>query len=532
MHYRKSVIAIVVLMISAASFGQEEEFKGSDKVDIKWGAEQKASRTATLSDIIGFDENGIYAIKTRGGMNWGVNMEHYDYNYESVSSVKFDVEMNDRNMDLEMMVHLDEELYLFTSYRDGKAKKNSLFYQTVDKGSMNPKGTPQEIATIDYSGHTKWNSGVFNYDLSRDSSKVLIYYDMPYESGEAEKFGLRVFDKDLNELWSRDITLPYNDKLFQVVDYIVDNAGNVYLVGKLYREGVKNKVRGEANYTYQLLSYSGDGESMEEYEIKLKDRFIMDLKVAITDDLDIICGGFYSEHGKYSIKGSYFMKIDGESWEIAHESTQDFEIDFITQNMTEREEEKAKKKEEKGKNVELYEYDLDNIVIREDGGVILVGEQFFIRVTHSTTYSNGVASTTTHYHYYYNDIIAINISPEGEIEWTQKIAKRQHTVDDGGFFSSYAMAQVDDKLYFFFNDNPKNLGYTGSGKVERMNGKKSVVTMVELDSEGNQERESLFSYKDAEVMCRPKVSEQIDDRVMVLFGQKGKTQRFIEVNFK
>ena len=44
-----------------------------------------------------------------------------------------------------------------------------------------------------------------------------------------------------------------------------------------------------------------------------------------------------------------------------------------------------------------------------------------------STDSKGNTHTTTTYHYYYNDIIVVNISPKGDIDWTIKIEKtRSH----------------------------------------------------------------------------------------------------------
>ena len=105
---------------------------------------------------------------------------------------------------------------------------------------------------------------------------------------------------------------------------------------------------------------------------------------------------------------------------------------------------------------------------------------------------------------------------------------------DGGFYSSYALTEFDDKLYFIFNDNPKNLFYKGEGKIYNFNkGKKeSLVVLVELNMDGEQTREALFSMKAAEVIIRPKVCEQISKNQMILFGQKKKIQRFAKVTFE
>jgi hypothetical protein len=96
------------------------------------------------------------------------------------------------------------------------------------------------------------------------------------------------------------------------------------------------------------------------------------------------------------------------------------------------------------------------------------------------------------------------------------------------------LSEFNDKLYFIFNDNPKNLFYKGDGKLYNFNkGKKeSLVVLVELNMDGKQTREALFSMKDAEVIIRPKVCEQISNTQMILFGQKKKTQRFAKITFK
>jgi len=95
------------------------------------------------------------------------------------------------------------------------------------------------------------------------------------------------------------------------------------------------------------------------------------------------------------------------------------------------------------------------------------------------------------------------------------------------------MAVVDDKLYFVFNDNPKNLFYKGSGKIYNFNkSKESLVVMVELDAQGKQSREALFSVKESDILTRPMVCEQISKDELVLFGQRKKTHRFAKLTFK
>lgn len=536
MNTKGSLYSLGILMgISIPTISQNL----SQKVDIKWGNEIKASRKTTLSDIVGYDENNFYAIRIeyKGfiGPSENLTIDSYDSNANQIQSIDLELGDGRNEKDYEEIVHLDNKLYLFSSIQDKKSKKNMLFVQSIDKTSLLPNTEQKKIAEIDYTGNSRRNSGGYDFQISRDKSKLLIYYNLPYEKGEKEKFGFKVFDKSLNLLWTKNITLPYNDELFEVERYVVDNKGDVYLLGMVFKDKRRKKRNGEPNYQYSILSYKNNGAKEDEYPVNLQGSFLTDMNIQIADNQDIICAGFYSEKGTFSIKGSYFLSIDSQTKEIKSKSFKEFAIEVMLESLSEKKQKKLEKKIEKGKEVELYDYDLDNLVLRDDGGALLVAEQYYISTYTTTTTVNGVTTTTTTFVYHYNDIIVINMNPQGQIEWTKTIPKRQITSNDRGFYSSYVMSVVKDKLYFVFNDNPKNLieKITDSKKVYRYSGQKeSVVALVEIDGKGNLTKDMLFKSADAEVIVRPKVCEQVSDNELIIFGQRKKTQRFARLTFK
>lgn len=160
--------------------------------------------------------------------------------------------------------------------------------------------------------------------MARDTSKILVYYQLPYEKKENEKFGFHVFDNDMNLLWTKNVVLPYEDKLFGVTDYKIDKKGNVHLLSILYKEKAKTKRAGKPNYSYKILSYTDEGKNVKEYDVTIKDKFFTDMQLAISDNYDLICAGFYSDLGTFSIKGSYFLRIDSESKQIKTKSFKEF----------------------------------------------------------------------------------------------------------------------------------------------------------------------------------------------------------------
>jgi hypothetical protein len=202
----------------------------------------------------------------------------------------------------------------------------------------------------------------------------------------------------------------------------------------------------------------------------------------------VYCAGFYSEKGTWSIRGTFFLRIDRATKTIVRQSFKEFDTDFITAYMTDKEEQKATKKaERKGESLEMYEYEMRDNIKREDGGAVVVAEQYYMWVeTIRTTNANGSVSTRTVYHYVYNDIIVVSIAPSGDIEWNAKVPKRQHSTNDGGYYSSYAMTLKGGKIYLLFNDNGENLFLKDGDKVQQfeVTGKDALVTLATIDEDG------------------------------------------------
>lgn len=529
---------IVVLICIYSLFGFKTfAQKKSDKVEVLWGDKQDTPKNSTLGEIVGFDNSGFYVYKNNYKGFWGSNLflslEHYNNQFKKTNSANLVMENLKQVLNFEFFVPIKDELYLFSSFNNKKLEQSCLFVQKINRSTLLPKGDFRKIAEVNYTGKTFYDTKLFNFKISKDSSKFLLYYSIPVGKDELKQFGFNVFDDDLTQLWRKNVRLPYNDNLFDVEDYIVDNSGNVHLLGLIYNEKRKAEIDGVPNYKYQILSYTNNGNELNEYPVSLQGKYLKAMKIAINAEQEIYCAGFYSNEGTLSIIGTYFIKINNETKELTTKSFKEFEMDFITQNMTEKEETKVKKKAEKGKNIELFNYRLDDIILRDNGEAILIGEQYYIqRVTHTYKDSQGFTTTSTTYVYIYNDIIVVNISSEGTIGWITKIAKRQISMNDGGLNSSYVLMRIKDKLYFLFNDNVANLNYKGQGKVERSPYDKSTLfTLVEIDDIGTQKREVVFFAKDAKVVAQPKVCKQISGNELLIYGQLNKTERFAKVTF-
>jgi hypothetical protein len=273
---------------------------------------------------------------------------------------------------------------------------------------------------------------------------------------------------------------------------------------------------------------------MEDHPIAVPDKFFQDLSLNIGTEGDILCGGFYGNKGSFAISGTFFLRLDRESKQIVHSSFKEFDRDFITAYMTEKEEAKATRKaERKGEDLELLNYELRDIIRRDDGGVVMVAEQYLFYITVScSTDSNGNTRCRDVYHYVYNDIIVVNVDPNGEIAWAAKVPKRQHSLNDGGRYSSYALVVKENNIYLLFNDSGKNLMLLPGDKVERFKyGKDMLITLATINADGKVFREALLPQDKRDAITRPKAGVQIGDDRLFIYANWKKNHRFGTVTF-
>jgi len=501
---------------------------------ISWSEETDSPRNTIMEGVIATHAGGIYTLRRRYGSGFSKSaafVEFHDKDLKLKRSQELDLKYEGKERDFERVILLNGQLYFFTSFANQAKKKNYLFYQTLNERLV-PSKKLVKISEVD--AINKERKGAFNIETSRDSSKVLIYAQLPYQRKEPERFSLQVFNDSLDLLWQREIVLPYADNLFSVEEYRVDNQGNVYLLGARYKDGAGLRRRGTPDYEYVILAYTREGSDVKTYEVDNSNFFLTDMTFRVADNGHLVCSGFYSNKGTYSIKGACFFRIDPLEQKINEQNFKPFDFDFLTEHLSEGAKERARRASESGntrRDPELYQVKLDELILRSDGGAVLVAEQFYVQ-----EYSYRFWDGTLRYEYYYNyyDIIVVNIRPNGEIEWATRIPKRQETLNDDGYFSSYAMTVVRDRFYFIYNDNARNLAPPEDRPrtVQPFNGRQSVIALAEISKDGSLRTWPLYANRDADIITRPKACRQIGSRKMAVYGESGRRFRFATLQFQ
>jgi hypothetical protein len=568
---KNSLLMLFLVVFSNALQGQTDVNMDAPKSDtrvapnVKWSNDLEEPSNTNIKKIVATEGGGFYAYRERQGGAFSNGtakpiIEYYNANMKLVRSKELDLDVKGKGRFVKDVVMLDRRLWVLSYFYNEKHEKTYLFAQEISKSTLNLSKDLVKIAEQDKKNNEK--EDVFTVATSRDSSKLVVFNRQP-NSNKQQEFLLAVFNSEFTELWSKDAKLPYSRKNFGIEDYQVDNQGNVYLLGIIYTEGsARLERRGKATYQYDIVAYRRDDSTTDshEYKVDMKDRFVSDLSFKIADDGDLICAGFYSDKGAKSVKGACFFKINPKTYDQTSISSRPFDFKFMTANLSEKSKERAKMATAKGDvqdEPELYDYSIDKLITRSDGGVIMIAEQYFIderlRYNNNNYGYGGWGNTAFYspyssyydpygtnrynnrqpdYYFNYNDIIVVNIQPDGEIAWSARIPKRQVSVNDFGQYSSYGMSIVADKLYFIYNDDPKNLD-PRTTKIQTENPDKySVVTIAEVDRNGEVKRSPLFQNKENGVVVRPKLSKQVGRRELAIYGESGRRYKFGVLSFE
>ena len=526
----KNFIALILLAVTFNTAAQQLPM--TDKVDITWGQDIKMKKGGYYRDVLETTEKSIVMTK------WLKNefiIEVLDAKMNAVKESIIDLKLDGDDMLLEGIFSFGDDYVVLGSNSDKRTKENSIYFKTVSKSNLENQGKWELLKKMNF--EKRRQDGDFEFKLSEDNSKLLLHYELPILDKDAPaKFGFKVFQKGMKLDWEKEVELAVGEKLFYTEKFRISNKGDVFLIGQEF-DKVEGKLFSKLDplsRKYHVLSYSEKGNKFKDFNITLKDKFISDISIAIAES-ELVCAGFYSLNNSNGIKGTFYLTIDLVSQNVKKSAFKEIDENFITQDWKDKEVVKAKKKAaKKGKAIEAYSFDLRDFVLKEGGGARLLAEQYYVRVvTTTTTDANGNTRTTTTYHYYYNDVFIIDIAPDGSINWLSKIDKYQHSVNDGGYRSSYALHVKDDKMYLMYNLSAKDY-YEKTERAEMSKkDKKAYLTFVsQVTSDGKITDEILINNSAEETYVIPKFCEQISDDQTLIFTGKGKYQKMGIAKFK
>jgi hypothetical protein len=263
----------------------------TEKATVEWGEPLQDKVDGVLSFTVGEYEGAAiqYMYKKKE-----VFLQRMSADRIALAEQEFEFDYNGDELIFEEAKLFGSEVLVFASFFDKKEGRKSLYIRSFDAETLAVKQKWRKVASID--ADKKRNQGVFNIESSPNHTKLLIYHYPPKEKGQPQQVGLEVVNADLETEWEHLVTMKYAEEDFYISSIQVDDDGTVLVLGRLNqhtRREVKEKVKEEKTYyEYHLLVYGPTLDDPKDYHLKLGDKFLQEMNIAIPwNSEDIICSG-------------------------------------------------------------------------------------------------------------------------------------------------------------------------------------------------------------------------------------------------
>ncbi len=389
-----------------------------------------------------------------------------------------EVELERRSPELLEVVADDAKFTIFYHYRERS--------HTVLRAEQYNPGANLIDSTVVMDYGPIFYTPNFSTVRSEDRSKTLILF-------VEKKDLIRAVCFDNNEmavLWKASLQ-PEDFNFYQ--DFrqaIVNNEGNMFLV--LERNNYRSR---RDDHTFEVFYYAGLESELIKTDVKFPEKLTFDSQFTY-DHLNkrLIGAGLYSDKNLGRADGFFYINVNPTAIDDYLVAPTPFDSTFMM-NIMGKEGDKTKG---------LPEAEVREVVLRLDGGVLLIGEKARIFQRNSNGLMRGGMSMPAGRFatdYYYDEIFAISIHPDGKEHWSTVLHKKQYSQDDQGAFSSFFLMRTASSLRFLFNDEIKY---------------ENTVSEYSLKGTGRFKRKSILSTHNLKLRLRFRDAVQVGaDKVII-----------------
>jgi len=292
---------------------------------------------------------------------------------------------------------------------------------------------------------------------------------------------------------------------------VSDKDGTIFLLGRVYEnKRLKTKVKGKANYHYDL--YKLKGASKSKVSIKESNHFINSMNLVHNGDRLILLGFFGNKKLKYDLGACRYDL--SESLTIQNRSLQLFPNQLFSDMCPDCNDLKETKKKIKFLKVR-------SVFVDDDQNAVINAEQYYIKVRRDR--QGNVTSVVHHY----DDIVTLKFDSNGKILWARNINKAQKGVKNTSFSALFA----NGKNYIFLNASDKVIERENDViAFRRTTAKKSNLYVIMVDGNGKLKYKKIIDDKESKVwyvvyagIASPK------EKTIIFEGNKGKLRRLAKI---
>ncbi len=472
------------------------------QVEMQWSDELFLTTKLKIPQIVGYDESGYYMLTD--DYSWAIEKLDSEMQHSGIEYLNLNKGL--RTFELVAVVHFHDSLYLFTS--EMRLRSVVLYVETIDKETLKQNEDKRRIIEVFNMGG--WLAH-FQVELSRLEQKLLVSERIVVYGSKTEEVHFMVFGPGMTLEWEASESIAHDKKIYKEAGFVVDDAGNAYMISLFFDPALIEHLLPRKN-SYSIIACTDTGQSVRTYKVDISEKYIRGICIEPGVNNDLVVAGFYSPSiNDYTVDGVFYLAIDHETKEKKHLKFHEFAPYFIGENM----------KQNQGKEPKyLYSFNLDHMALRKNGNMILVAEQVYEQ------------TFDTH-----KNLIAICLTPEGDISWERTIIKSQnHDLKSYPNYSSYAFLAPHDrnKVEIIFNDHLKNMDWSQEQPLKNFQyNNKSYLMHITLGEIGEVGEETIYIRDKRKMLIpAPYYFYDMKNHEMIIPALKYRKYKFVKIGFE
>ena len=340
--------------------------------------------------------------------------------------------------------------------------------------------------------HIQANRGFYSLEdqsISENERFILIY--------EFE-FNTRIYATvyDLHKMettWHKIFNINDIDIDRDFIQAIVDNTGTPYFI---FSKDNRRTKRDENRF--YIISYDAATAQAAEINVPITGYVWFDVQFKY-DNLNerIVGAGLFLDKRYAEATGYFYLNFNPKQPDIQQAHFHNFDTKFVVRAIG-----------KETKNQSIGEVSVQDLVLTQDGGVLMVAERnrFYSRT--GSTLGNIYAANQAQVFrmdYHFEDILLLAIHPDGKLHWNDVLQKRQFSQDDGARFSSYFLMHTPRNLRFVYNDEIRY---------------KTTINEYLVGTTGNQQRNSIYNTETHVVSLLLREGKQITANEAIIASER------------
>ncbi len=441
---RLTATLLVLLIFTGSAIAQKITYSEPEREDSR----------RTIFEIIGRIEGNILVYKNNRSDN---DISVYDNDMKLLNRVKLDV-LDDRIINVDFIPYNDFAWMIYQFQR-----KNIVHCVAVKiNGEGKRLQDPIEIDTT----RIGWaaNNKIYTTIFSDDKQRVMVF-KINSRNQKNFLFTTLLMDNEMKLLDRQELQMPMEERNDYFTDFLLDNEGGM-VFGKYRRRGgseyitdLKVVTKAPAESQFQIADLNTGDRILDEVR----------LKVDNTNNRYFFSALYYQQR-RGNIEGLYTIVFDKKNRAVEKQIAAYFNDDL--------------RRQAKGPDANLRlafnDYFIKNMIIRKDGGYLLVGESMYTSSRGGSSFNrwdylswnNPWSSPFNSYYspygfggwnspwnrwggrqstrYIAENIMVLSFNKDGGIEWSNVIPKSQYD-DETDALISHQMVNTGGELHFLFN---------------------------------------------------------------------------------